>query len=132
MKYRGKGTFSFTVQPYGHEVHFCYLLDEKEIERYALKHLNVSWGEPTDTLFNTRFYHRSGGFIGKSVVWIRQPLIFGEPEDHAVLAHEIQHVVSCVCLDCRMEYDADRDEPFAYLTGWITEQIYFWLLTKNA
>ena len=131
MKYRGKGTFSFTVQPYGHEVHFCYLLDEKEIDRYARKHLNISWGEPTDTIFGTRHYY-NGGYIGASVVWIREKLIFGEPSDHATLAHEIQHIVSNICRDCKMEYAIENDEPFAYLTGWITEKIYFWLLTKNA
>ena len=131
MKYRGKGSFSFTVPPYGHKVHFCYLLDDKEIDRYSRKNMNVSWGDIGESLFCTR--HCSyGGYIGSSVVWIRQKLIFGEPSDHSTLAHEIQHVVSNICRDCDMERSIENDEPFAYLTGWITEQIYFWLLTKNA
>ena len=131
MKYRGKGTFSFTVQPYGQEVHFCYLLDDNEMDRYAQKHLNVSWGEPGDTIFGTRHYYH-GGYIGASVVWARKELIFGEPSDHGIIAHEVQHIVSNICRDCNMPRDTDNDEPFAYLSGWITEKIYFWLLTKNA
>jgi len=130
VKYRGKGTFSFTVQPYGHEVHFCYLMDEKEMDRYLKRNFGSGWDDYSG-VYSTQ-HHYNPGFSGSSVTWIRASLSPHYAPDYGTIAHEVHHIVNNICRDCGMPHETENDEPFAYLSGWITEQIYFWLLKKNA
>lgn len=39
------------------------------------------------------------------------------------IAHEVVHIKNHIYLDCAMELDRYNDEPEAYLTGWLFEQI---------
>jgi uncharacterized protein YlbG (UPF0298 family) len=39
------------------------------------------------------------------------------------IAHEIVHLKNHIYLDCAMELDRYNDEPEAYLTGWLFDQI---------
>ena len=43
------------------------------------------------------------------------------------IAHEIVHIKNYIFLDCAMELDRHNDEPEAYLTGWIFDEIYKFL-----
>lgn len=43
------------------------------------------------------------------------------------IAHEIVHIKNHIYLDCAMELDVHNDEPEAYLTGWLFDQIYNFL-----
>lgn len=43
------------------------------------------------------------------------------------IAHEIVHIKNHIYLDCAMEVDRFCDEPEAYLTGWLFEEIYSFL-----
>jgi uncharacterized protein YlbG (UPF0298 family) len=43
------------------------------------------------------------------------------------IAHEIVHIKNFVFLECAMELDRFNDEPEAYLTGWLFDQIYEFL-----
>ena len=43
------------------------------------------------------------------------------------IAHEIVHIKNHIYLDCAMELDRFNDEPEAYLTGWLFDQIYNFL-----
>ena len=43
------------------------------------------------------------------------------------IAHEIVHLKNHIYLDCAMELDRNNDEPEAYLTGWLFDQIYDFL-----
>lgn len=43
------------------------------------------------------------------------------------IAHEIVHLKNQIYLDCAMELDRYNDEPEAYLTGWLFDQIYNFL-----
>lgn len=45
------------------------------------------------------------------------------------IAHEIVHIKNYIYLDCAMELDRYNDEPEAYLTGWLFEEIYRFLTT---
>jgi|SRR6478736_3229788 len=40
------------------------------------------------------------------------------------IAHEIVHIKNHIFLDCAMELDRYNDEPEAYLTGWLFDQIH--------
>jgi hypothetical protein len=40
-----------------------------------------------------------------------------------IIAHEVVHVVNAIFLSCGIELDRHNDEPQAYLTGWITNEI---------
>lgn len=40
------------------------------------------------------------------------------------IAHEIVHIKNFLYLDCAMELDRHNDEPEAYLTGWLFDQIH--------
>lgn len=39
------------------------------------------------------------------------------------IAHEIVHLKNQIYVDCAMELDRYNDEPEAYLTGWLFDQI---------
>jgi uncharacterized protein YlbG (UPF0298 family) len=39
------------------------------------------------------------------------------------IAHEIVHLKNQIYVDCSMEIDRYNDEPEAYLTGWLFDQI---------
>lgn len=43
------------------------------------------------------------------------------------IAHEIVHIKNYIYRDCAMELDIHNDEPEAYLTGWLFEEIYKFL-----
>lgn len=43
------------------------------------------------------------------------------------IAHEIVHIKNFIFLDCAMELDRYNDEPEAYLTGWLFDEIYNFL-----
>lgn len=40
------------------------------------------------------------------------------------IAHEIVHIKNHIYLDCAMELDRHNDEPEAYLTGYLFDEIY--------
>jgi hypothetical protein len=40
-----------------------------------------------------------------------------------IIAHEIVHLKNYIYQDCSIELDRFNDEPEAYLTGWLFEQI---------
>lgn len=41
----------------------------------------------------------------------------------SIIAHEVVHIVNAIFLKCRIEPDRNNDEPQAYLTGWVTNEI---------
>lgn len=51
--------------------------------------------------------------------------VFFKPTlDHQLIAHEVVHLVNGIYRERHMNLDKENDEPQAYLTGWVTEQIY--------
>lgn len=51
--------------------------------------------------------------------------------NHDLLAHEVVHLVNAIYVERKIKLDPYNDEPQAYLTGWITGQIYNTLNKKN-
>ena len=41
----------------------------------------------------------------------------------SVIAHEVVHIVNSIYLRCNILLDRENDEPQAYLTGWIINEI---------
>jgi hypothetical protein len=41
----------------------------------------------------------------------------------SIIAHEVVHIVNAIFLKCGIELDRHNDEPQAYLTGWIVNEI---------
>ncbi|MDI6033994.1 hypothetical protein QLS91_13010 [Flavobacterium sp. LB2P84] len=41
----------------------------------------------------------------------------------SIIAHEVVHIVNAIFLKCGIELDRINDEPQAYLTGWIVNEI---------
>lgn len=41
----------------------------------------------------------------------------------SIIAHEVVHIVNAIFLKCGVELDRRNDEPQAYLTGWIINEI---------
>jgi uncharacterized protein YlbG (UPF0298 family) len=52
---------------------------------------------------------------------------FTDAQHLSNIAHEIVHLKNHIYLDCAMELDRNNDEPEAYLTGWLFEEIYKFL-----
>lgn len=43
--------------------------------------------------------------------------------DWSIITHEVVHIVNAIFLKCGIELDRNNDEPQAYLTGWIVNEI---------
>lgn len=43
---------------------------------------------------------------------------------HGIIAHEAIHAVNFIAEQVGMQHDIVNDEPFAYLTEWIVDQVY--------
>ena len=63
-------------------------------------------------------------------IWM--PELPTKPKHYGTIAHEIAHVVSHIFDLCDIQQTNDNDEPFAYLTSWITQRIYEKILTVKA
>lgn len=55
---------------------------------------------------------------------------FSDAKHLSNIAHEIVHIKNHIFLDCAMELDRYNDEPEAYLTGWLFDEIYNFLKDK--
>lgn len=51
-------------------------------------------------------------------------VFFHEDVDHDLIAHEVVHLVNAIYAERHIKLDIHNDEPQAYLTGWITGEIY--------
>lgn len=51
-------------------------------------------------------------------------ILYNQNPSHSTIAHEIVHIVNAIFNDRVMALDAINDEAQAYLTGWITQQVY--------
>lgn len=63
--------------------------------------------------------NRDSGLLGE-FIWFIQRRYCVAP----TMAHEAVHAALDICDDVGVEVNADNQEPFAYLVGWITREIY--------
>lgn len=50
---------------------------------------------------------------------------------HGVIAHESVHIVNFVFDNIGAKQDFNNDEPYAYLVGWVTDQVYKFMYKKG-
>jgi len=55
---------------------------------------------------------------------------FTDPKHLSNIAHEIVHIKNHIFCDCGAELSFRYDEPEAYLTGWLFDEIYNFLNKK--
>lgn len=75
-----------------------------------------------------------GAFVSTSKIGVHHcfNVFFRENVDCSLIAHEVVHLVNAIYAERHMKLDIHNDEPQAYLTGWITEQIYKTLKTYKS
>lgn len=64
-----------------------------------------------------------GAFTFKDESKYRHYVMALEDDWRSNVVHEIVHIVNHIYIDCAMELDRHNDEPQAYLSGWLYEQI---------
>lgn len=89
--------------------HECAMMNQ----RY--KNLGLKW--PSDAAAWTEDQFYMGNYL--SVVFDASLGL-----DVNTIAHEAIHIKNAVMKHSGIKHDFDNDEPEAYLTGWISEQIY--------
>jgi len=52
---------------------------------------------------------------------------FSDKDHLSNITHEVVHIKNQIYLDCGVELDRLNDEPEAYLSGWLFDQIYNFL-----
>lgn len=62
-----------------------------------------------------------GGLCGLAIMHLGHP---DEGITHALIAHEVSHMVAVICKFVSIKFDYDNDEPIAYLYGLISNEIY--------
>lgn len=68
-----------------------------------------------------------GAFVCTSTDKNKETLfnVFFRPDvAHDLIAHEVVHLVNAIYISRRITLDPNNDEPQAYLTGWISGQVY--------
>lgn len=65
--------------------------------------------------------------IDKEAEYRHYVVAFTDATHLSNIAHEIVHLKNAIYLACAMEIDRYNDEPEAYLTGWLFDQIYNFL-----
>lgn len=81
---------------------------------------DLSWIEKK---FNTPSLKSYGAVTLKDESQYRHYVVAFECDDLSIVAHEIVHVINYIYLDCGIHLDRENDEPQAYLTGWLFQQI---------
>jgi hypothetical protein len=79
----------------------------------------------SQTEFHTgRLYPvRSTGTLDKEAGYRHFVVAFTDATHLSNIAHKIVHLKNAIYLACAMEVDRYNDEPEAYLTGWLFDQI---------
>ena len=63
-----------------------------------------------------------------AVVFLDKPdsdkvIVAIKKKEWSIIAHETVHVVNAIFLNCNIQLDRNNDEPQAYLTGWVINEI---------
>lgn len=81
---------------------------------------DLSWVE---NKFKTPSLEKYGAVTIKDESKYRHYVVAFESKDNSLIAHEIVHLINYIYVDCGIELDRVNDEPQAYFTGWLFEQI---------
>ena len=59
-------------------------------------------------------------------------VVFTDANHLSTIVHEIVHIKNHIFIDIGATLDLDNDEPEAYLSGWLFDQIYNFLVTYKS
>jgi hypothetical protein len=55
----------------------------------------------------------------------RYYIIFARNDiSEGLIAHECFHAMGQICMDIGIKYDAENDEPMAYILQWLVDEVY--------
>lgn len=81
--------------------------------------------------YKTRSLEDFGAVTFKDETKYRHYIVaFTDSKHLSNIAHEIVHLKNHIYQDCAMELDRFNDEPEAYLTGWLFDEIYSFIKDK--
>lgn len=108
-----------TIQVSPYEVHIWLLITNDptlECTRLNLKYkgLNAEWDWTAAAMTQLEFYNDNFLLV---VIDANHPLCLN------TICHEVVHIKNRINDHAGIEHDPDNDEPEAYLSGWIAEQI---------
>lgn len=78
----------------------------------------------TEKKYKTSSLKNFGAITLKDELHYRHYVVAFESNDLSNIAHEIVHIKNYIYEDCAMSLDVINDEPEAYLTGWLFNEIY--------
>ena len=88
------------------------------------KSYNSNFTKEDNKMYDAVVFKDSKKHINQYIVVLRKDA------NYAVIAHETVHLVNVIFKDHGIKLDLDNDEPQAYLTGWLFDQIYNFLNKK--
>lgn len=78
--------------------------------------------------YKTKSLEDFGAVVLKNDKEYRHYIVAFTDKDHlSNIVHEIVHIKNNIFIDCGVECDRFNDEPEAYLSGWLFDQIYEFL-----
>ncbi len=81
-----------------------------------------------EKMFKTPSLENFGAVTLKKDSEYKEYLVAFTDKDHlSNIAHEIVHLKNYIFKDCAIALDYENDEPEAYLTGWLFDQMYNFL-----
>lgn len=90
---------------------------------------NLKYVEKT---YNTESLEDFGAVTLKDMKNIRHYVVaFTDKKHLSNIVHEIVHIKNYLYLDCAMDLNRHDDEPEAYLSGWLFDEIYNFLYCKS-
>lgn len=123
-KKKSKGVnFIIPLHVYPFQVMFSFGEDDevlaKTLEDYGVVDPDELWKYKKPTVQG-----RTITFIGNQTL-LRMRRLPKHPRDKGYLAHEIFHVVTFILDKVGIQFDIDKsDEAYAYLTGYVTAEVY--------
>lgn len=81
--------------------------------------------------YKTKSLKDFGAITYKDESKYRNYVVAFEYVNGSIIAHEIVHIINYIYLDCEVELDRVNDENQAYLTGWLFDEIYKFLINNG-
>jgi hypothetical protein len=97
---------------------YLHIIFAKDFEKACKKYKINTMGHDVNhwDAFCTHFTSKKGA--------LHYCVLFRPKAKHETIAHEVVHLVNRIFDDRHMKLDAINDEAQAYLTGWVTNEIY--------
>ena len=81
-----------------------------------------SWSK-VNLLYNTKIESKLYDAVVFEIKDNDEYIVAIKKVEWSIIAHEVVHLVNAIFLKCGVELDRHNDEPQAYLTGWIVNEI---------